>query len=127
MFRKSPPEALGSPAPERVGKYEVDQVDLKKHAGDNDEARAQIKRLEKDGPPTKLTDWPTGKAMFLTFGRAEGGDEGYEEGNARQMGPSSLRHYADGSVSIRGEKVDNPKAYSREQSVKAEAEESGAD
>ena len=129
MSHTSSPQAPDSPAPDRegwVGDYEVEHADLDKHAENDDEARSQIRKLEKDGPPEKLADWPTGKAMFLTFGGAEG-DSGYADGEAHQLGPSSLRHYSDGSVQIRGEVVDNPEAYSREQSVGDEAAEIGTD
>jgi hypothetical protein len=92
-------------------------------ADDEETARAQIDKMEEEGPPEDLADWPTGKAMYLSFG----GEEGYEEGPARQMGPSSLRHHADGSVEVQGEKVDNPDDYKAEQSVAEEAENLGMD
>jgi len=116
-------------APDRegwVGEYEIEQADPSTQADNDDEARAQVMKLEKDGPPAKLVDWPTGKAMFLTFGGAEG-DSGYADGEAHQLGPSSLRHFPDGSVQIRGEVVDNPKDYRRDQSVTDEAAEIGMD
>ena len=72
MSLKSPPEALSPDREEWVGDYEVEHADLEKHADNDDEARSQIKKLEKDGPPQNLADWPKGKAMFLTFGGAEG-------------------------------------------------------
>ena len=126
MSLKSPPADQVPDRDEWVGEYEVEEADLAKHADNDDEARAQIKNLEKHGPPANLVDWPKGKAMYLTFGGAEG-DSGYADGEAHQMGPSSLRHYADGSVAIGGEKVDNPGDYSREQSVTDEAAEIGTD
>jgi len=95
-------------------------------ADDEETARAQIDKMEEEGPPEDLADWPTGKAMYLSFGGAEG-EEGYEEGPARQMGPSSLPHHADGSVEVQGEKVDNPDDYKAEQSVGEEAENLGMD
>jgi hypothetical protein len=64
--------------------------------------------------------------MYLTFGGSEGG-EGYEEGSPRQMGPSSLRHYPDGSVEVQGEMVDNPEDYKAEESVFEEHEKLGMD
>ncbi len=108
------------------GGVSTDDVDLSTVAEDEETARAQIDKMEEDGPPEDLADWPTGKAMYLSFGGAEG-EEGYEEGPARQMGPSSLRHHADGSVEVQGEKVDNPEDYKAEQSVGDEAENLGID
>ena len=104
----------------------TDDVELSTVADDEDTARAQIDKMEEDGPPEDLGDWPRGKAMYLSFGGAEG-EQGYEEGPARQMGPSSLRHHADGSVEVQGEMVDNPDDYKAEKSVGDEAEEIGMD
>ena len=42
---------------------------------------------------------------------AEGAKVSYEEGPERKLGPSGLRHHEDGSVSIDGEKVDDPEEY----------------
>ena len=111
---------------ETVGGYSVDDADPTDRAENEDEARAQIRKLQKEGPPEQLADWPTGKAMFLTFGGAEG-EEGYEDGHARQMGPSSTRHHPDGSVEVQGEMVDNPDDYKREESVTEEADKIGMD
>lgn len=104
----------------------TDEVELSTVAEDEDTARAQIDKMEEDGPPEDLADWPRGKAMYLSFGGAEG-EEGYEEGPARQMGPSSLRHHADGSVEVQGEMVDNPDDYKADKSVGEEADEIGMD
>jgi hypothetical protein len=100
----------------------TDDVDLSTVAEDEETARAQIDKMEEEGPPEDLADCPTGKAMSLSFGGVED-----EEGPARQMGPSSLRHHADGSVEVQGEKVDNPEDYKAEQSVGDEAENLGLD
>jgi hypothetical protein len=104
----------------------TDEVDLTTIAEDEDTARAQIDKMEEEGPPEDLGEWPRGKAMYLSFGGAEG-EQGYEEGPAQQMGPSSLRHHTDGSVEVKGEKVDNPEDYKGEKSVGEEAEEIGMD
>ena len=104
----------------------TDEVELSTVAEDEDTARAQIDKMEEDGPPEDLADWPRGKAMYLSFGGAEG-EQGYEEGPARQMGPSSLRHHADGSVEVQGEMVDNPDDYKGEKSVGEESDEIGMD
>ncbi len=111
---------------EDEGGVSTDDVDLSTVADDEETARAQIDKMVEEGPPEDLGDWPTGKAMYLSFGGAEG-EEGYEDGPARQMGPSSLRHHADGSVEVQGEKVDNPEDYKAEQSVGEEAENLGLD
>src|SRR6059058_4810888 len=76
---------------------------------DNEESNRDISDLEED-PPKKLEDWPDDERKYETFGGREG-DHGYEEGPEAKLGPSGLRHHEDGSVSIDGEKVDNPKEY----------------
>src|SRR5215208_6134814 len=94
-------ESEEDPADERgesggkIGEVDIDEVDPDEPTQEDDVAAAQMRKLEKEGPPQKLEDWPTGKAMYLTFGGSEGG-EGYEDGSPRQMGPSSLRHHPDG-------------------------------
>lgn len=111
---------------EYVGEHKIDEVDPDEETQDDDKARAQIRKLEKEGPPESLADWPTGKAMYLTFGGAEG-EASYEEGQAAQLGPSSTRHHADGSVEVQGEMADDPEEYKAEQSVFEESEELGMD
>ena len=76
-------------------------------------AKEEMSRLEEGEPPEKLEDWPDGRAKYLTYGGAEGTD-GYDEGPTAKLGPSSLEHHEDGSVSIEGEKVDNPDDYKGE-------------
>ena len=39
---------------------------------------------------------------------------GYDEGPTRKLGPSSLEHREDGSVTIEGEPVDDPEQYKGE-------------
>jgi hypothetical protein len=68
--------------------------------------------FEKD-PPKKLEDWPDDELKYQTFGGPEG-DHSYEEGPERQLGPSSLQRHEDGSISIEGEKVEDPDAYKQE-------------
>lgn len=75
----------------------------------HEKGQEKMKELEED-PPENLEDWPTDEAKYTTFGGGEG-DHGYEEGPESQLGPSGLRHHEDGSVSIDGEKVDNPEEY----------------
>ena len=75
-----------------------------------EEAKEEMSRLEEGDPPEKLEDWPDGRAKYLTYGGPEG-TAGYDEGPTEKLGPSSLEHHEDGSVSIEGEKVDNPDDY----------------
>ena len=110
----------------KIGDVVIDEVDPNEPTQDEDVAAAQMRKLEKEGPPEHLGDWPRGKAMYLTFGGSEGG-EGYEEGSPKQMGPSSLRHYADGSVEVQGEMVDNPEDYKADETVVEETEKLGMD
>jgi hypothetical protein len=63
LSRRSSPEDRTPERDEWVGEYEVAQADLSKDADNDDEARSQMMRIEKDGPPKNLADWPTGKAM----------------------------------------------------------------
>jgi hypothetical protein len=72
----------------------------------------KMKKIEED-PPENLEDWPTDEAKYTTFGGGEG-DHGYEEGPEKKLGPSGVRHHEDGSVSIDGEKVDNPEEFKGE-------------
>jgi hypothetical protein len=75
-----------------------------------EEAKEEMSRLEEGDPPENLEDWPEGRAKYLTYGGPEG-TAGYDEGPTSKLGPSSLEHHEDGSVSIEGEKVDNPENY----------------
>ena len=76
---------------------------------EQDEAKKEMEQVEQD-PPEKLEDWPDGKAKYETFGGPEG-EHSYEEGPEKKLGQSGVRHHEDGSVSIDGEKVDNPDEY----------------
>src|SRR5687768_5032967 len=76
---------------------------------EHDEAKETIEKLE-ENPPEKLEDWPDDKAKYETFGGPEG-EHSYEEGPEAKLGQSGVRHHEDGSVSIDGEKVDNPDEY----------------
>ncbi len=79
-----------------------------------DEAHETMKKLEEqDEPPTDLKDWPDDEAKYVTYGGGEG-DHGYDEGPEQKLGPSSLERHEDGSVTIEGEKVDNPDDYKAE-------------
>jgi hypothetical protein len=80
---------------------------------ESDEAKKKVKKLEEEGPPDKLEDWPKDAAKYETFGGPEG-EHGYHEGPEEQLGPSNLRHREDGSVEIEGEEADNPEQYKTE-------------
>jgi hypothetical protein len=76
---------------------------------EDEEVRAELEQVEQD-PPEKLEDWPGGKAKYKTLGGGEH-EEGYGEGPTEKLGPANLTHHEDGSVTIDGEKVDNPEDY----------------
>ena len=76
---------------------------------EREQAREEVKQLEED-PPQNLEDWPDGKAKYETFGGKEG-DHAYNEGPEKNLGPDSLRHHEDGSVTVRGEEADDPDEY----------------
>ncbi len=73
-----------------------------------EKAQERMTELEKeDDPPTDLEDWPADEGKYITYGGGEG-DHSYAEGVEQKLGPSELRRFEDGSVSISGKKVDNP-------------------
>jgi hypothetical protein len=74
-----------------------------------DDGHADISDLE-ENPPKNLEDWPSDERKYETIGGKEG-EHGYDEGPERKLGPSGVRHHEDGSVSIDGEKVDNPDEF----------------
>jgi hypothetical protein len=80
---------------------------------DVEQAREEMHKLEQEGPPDKLEDWPDGKAKYQTFGGPEG-ESGYEEGPTAELGPSNLRYYEDGNVTVGGEEVDDPDEFKGE-------------
>jgi hypothetical protein len=79
---------------------------------EKEQAREEIEQLE-ENPPEKLEDWPEGKAKYETFGGKEG-EHSYDEGPERNLGPDSLRHHEDGSVTVGGEEADNPDEFKGE-------------
>ena len=79
---------------------------------EREEAKREIAQLE-DDPPEKLEDWPDGKAKYETFGGAEG-SHAYHEGPEQNLGPDSVRHHEDGSVTVGGEEADDPGEYKGE-------------
>ena len=82
-----------------------------------DKAHEKVREMEEqDEPPTDLKDWPDDEAKYVTYGGGEG-DHGYDEGPEKKLGPSSLERHEDGSVSIEGEKVDNPDDYKADEPI----------
>ena len=79
---------------------------------ENELAAEEMSKLEGGDAPTKLEDWPSGPAKYLTYGNDD--NELYGEGVTAKLGPANLERFADGSISIDGEKVDNPDDYKGE-------------
>jgi hypothetical protein len=78
---------------------------------EHEQAEEKMKELEEsDEPPQDLEEWPDDAAKYVTYGGGEG-DHGYDEGPEQKLGPSSLQRHEDGSVTIDGEKVDDPDEY----------------
>ena len=76
-------------------------------------AEQEMRELEQaDEIPQDPTDWPGGKAKYVTFGGDS--DEPYGEGPTSKLGPAEVTHNADGSVSVGGEEVDDPSKYKGE-------------
>jgi hypothetical protein len=98
---------------ERESRDQDAAADAREQEHEVEEAKEEMSRLEDGDPPENLEDWPDGKAKYLTYGGPEG-TAGYDEGPTAKLGPSSLEHHEDGSVSIEGEKVDNPDDYKGE-------------
>lgn len=80
-------------------------------AEEREKASERVQEME-DDPPTDLSDWPSDKAKYITFGGPEG-DHGYEEGPEQNLGPTEVRHHEDGRVTVSGEEVD-PDEYKGE-------------
>ena len=76
---------------------------------DSDAVNKQMEEVE-ENPPDKLEDWPDGPAKYRTIG---GGDasESWEEGPTAKLGPSDVRYYEDGRVTVKGQEVDNPEDF----------------
>jgi len=101
---------------------EQEQGQEQQQAGDTDahakaeEAKERYEKAEQkiedleDDPPTNLEDWPDDEAKYITLGGTEGG-QSYDEGPTKNLGPHDLERHEDGSVSIEGEKVDDPDEY----------------
>jgi hypothetical protein len=104
-----------SAAEEHAGTDDVteEQQAARKVQETHEQAKETMKNLEEGDPPEKLEDWPSDEAKYETYGGPEG-PHTYDEGPEQKLGPSSLRHHEDGSVSIEGEKVDDPDEYKGE-------------
>lgn len=70
---------------------------------------------QQDELPSDLKQWPDGKAKFVTLG--EDDDAPYGEGGTAKLGPP-VKHHEDGSVSVNGEKVDDPEKYKGGEPIK---------
>lgn len=80
---------------------------------DQDEKLDEKTREIEENPPENLEDWPDDDSKYKTMGGAEG-NESYDEGPTSKLGPSGVRHHEDGSVSVDGEKVDDPDEFKGE-------------
>src|ERR671937_700596 len=97
---------MGDDEPRR----DEDAERAREEAHEVEAAKREIEELEQGDPPERLEDWPSGRAKYLPYGGPEG-TAGYDEGPTAKLGPSSLEHHEDGSVTIEGEPVDNPEDY----------------
>jgi hypothetical protein len=78
---------------------------------EREQAKETMEKLEQEGAPDDLSEWPDDAAKYETFGGPEGTHPYHEGPEEEQLGPSSLRHREDGTVEIAGEEVDNPDDY----------------
>lgn len=80
------------------------------HAKKQEEASKEMEEFEKkDEVPKDPNDWPDGKAKYITYGLSD--DSAYGEGTTGKLGPADVVHEEDGSVTVGGEKVDNPEEF----------------
>lgn len=87
--------------------------DNKEFEEENRKAHEEMRQMEEaDEVPADLKEWPTGRAKTMTFGSES--DEPYGEGPTAKLGPPSVEHHEDGSVTVGGEKVDNPEDFKGE-------------
>ena len=87
--------------------------------GTNDEqseyekAGQEMREFEQqDELPTDLSEWPDGKAKFVTFGEED--DSAYGDGVTEKLGPAEVTRHEDGSVATSGEEVDDPDEHKAE-------------
>lgn len=95
------------------GEDEESGQDAAQAAKERDEKATQTMRdLEEGDAPKDPADWPSDAAKYKTYGVDE--DEPYGEGLTGKLGPSDVKRHEDGSIEIKGEKVDNPDDYKGE-------------
>jgi hypothetical protein len=97
------------------------QESAQKQQQEVEEAKEELSKLEEGDPPDDLEEWPSGRAKYLTYGGPEG-TAGYDEGPTAKLGPSSLEHHEDGTVTIEGEEVDDPDEYKSDEPVRSEVD-----
>ena len=74
-------------------------------ASPHEKAVEEMREFEQsDEVPRELSDWPSGKAKYVTFG--EDSDDAYGEGATEKLGPAEVAHHEDGTVTVAGEQVD---------------------
>jgi hypothetical protein len=78
-----------------------------------EKAKEEIKEFEqRDEFPSDPKEWPDGPAKYQTIDGD--GEDPYGEGITGKLGPASVEHHEDGSVTVEGEKVDDPDEYKGE-------------
>jgi len=78
-----------------------------------EKAKEEIKEFEqRDEFPSDPKDWPDGPAKYQTIDGD--GEDPYGEGITGKLGPASVEHHEDGSVTVEGDKVDDPEEYKGE-------------
>jgi hypothetical protein len=71
---------------------------------EHEKAAAEMREFEQsDEVPSDLSEWPTGKAKYVTFG--EDSDDAYGEGPTSKLGPAEVAWKDDGSVTVGGEEA----------------------
>ena len=81
----------------------------KESAEADEQAEEKVRALEGD-LPKDLDDWPDDEAKYKTLGGPEG-ETGYADGPTAELGEADVRHLEDGTVTVGGEKVDDPEKY----------------
>lgn len=83
----------------------------RKKEEESEQAKEEMQELEQGDLPEDLSDWPSGPAKYETFGLD---DDAYGSGVTSKLGPPNLERHKDGSITVDGEKVDNPEDYKGE-------------
>ena len=72
---------------------------------DYDRAVEEMREFEeRDELPSDLSEWPSGKAKYITIGQDS--DAGYGEDVTSKLGPAEVEHHGDGTVTVAGEQAD---------------------